>query len=153
MMTKDLCNICSSELGPREQGIRMRMRDKNGKPAGDRVRYKAWCPSCEIFWHKSIQARKETEWRTTAVQHNQLQQELTPKAFQKLIKEYEQEPTSPSEQLKQKHWYEFIALKKKNDVLHRYIEKDSTYCVTGVAIKRGEHLIASFTLTIQKMKQ
>lgn len=87
----DNCIICKSHLINKKQTIRSRMRDKNGEPQGDMIRYKAWCPKCEIYLRKTKQGKTEGHWRISMVKESDKITEICESEFLKIKYNLEKE--------------------------------------------------------------
>lgn len=143
------CKICDSELINKEQVLRARMKNVNGKPVGDRVVYKAWCSNCEIYLRKTVRGGQGDDWKTSHVQLDELDRELSEAEIHKLKAEIEQKTEKKDIFKRKKKWKEFISMMKESDKLYRYIQHDSPYLIKGYVIKRKSFLIGFFVHEIK----
>ena len=145
----DKCKICDSELINKEQVLRARMKDNDGRPLADQVIYKAWCPNCEIYLRKTTQGNQGSDWETSHIKQNELKNEISEIDLQKLKSEIESKPELEDTFQTKKRWNEFISMIKKTDKLYSYIQNDSTHTIEGYVIKRNSFLISFFVYEIK----
>lgn len=140
----DLCVICNCQLINKEQTLRARMRNKDGKPVADRIVYKAWCPNCEIYLRKSTLGHKAGFWVTSDVREFELICEIPNNEFLNIKTEIEKYIKTDKGRIRQEKWNEFISVKKENDYIYSYSQNDNLHTIKGYVIKRGIHFISQF---------
>lgn len=148
----DNCIICKSHLINKKQTIRSRMRDKNGKPQGDMIRYKAWCPKCEIYLWKTKQGKTEGHWRISMVKESDKITEICESEFLKIKYNLEKELENIDDKFmyERESWIEFIVIKKQNDKIYEFSQIDNDYTIRGYTIKRDNYFIGDYITEIKK---
>ena len=143
------CKICDSELLNKEQVLRARMKNIDGKPLADKIVYKAWCPNCEIYLRKTTQGHQNGDQETSHIKQSQLYNELSENELHKLKSDIENKPEKNDTYHIKERWDEFISMKKKNDKIYSYVQDDSTDQIRGYVIKRKSFLISFFVYKIK----
>lgn len=144
----DICNICQSELINKKLLVRARMKKVDGKPVADRVKYEAWCPSCEVYLRKTVQGRSESDWKSSHISIDELKEKVSENEILQLKLEIKQIPDLESLSRRKENWVTFISMKKDDDDLYHYIQEGTSSKIKGYVIKRGTFLIGSFVSEI-----
>lgn len=144
----DICNICHSELINKKLLVRARMKKVDGKPVADRLKYEAWCPSCEIYLRKTVRGRYESDWKSSHIAINELKEKVSKEEILQLKLKIEQTPDLENFSRRKENWVTFISMKKEDDSLYHYIQEDTSCIIKGYVIKRGTFLIGFFVSEI-----
>lgn len=149
----DTCIICNTSLSNVEVYLRARMRAKDGRPAGDRVIYKAWCTACEIYLKKSEEKNKVSNWFISDITASEIEYELSDKEFSDLKNKMRKKMKETDFSLAKEQWDEFIAVKKESDSVCFFKRIEASYRITGYVVCRSSYVISYIFSEIEDLKK
>lgn len=120
--------------------ISRRSRRSDGSPAPSLYQYLAWCDHCEIKYFNSSDQEPHS-WGCSDVKLEELVHEMSQQEIDQIKLEVETQYPDPRD-LSNRLWAEFFSMKKLEDQFLKYkkVVRDISY--EGIAIKRGDHIIA-----------
>jgi len=145
----DTCTICNSGLVNKTIIRRTSMRTADGRRAGGRVTYEAWCPNCEIHLRRKLPDTDKMGWQASPIKLSDLDQEISNEQLALLKLDFEKEVDGDKEDIfrTRERWEHFISMKKNSDQLYSYSTQGNS--AKGYVIKRDIHLIGFFIAHIE----
>ena len=136
------CKLCNSDLSNYSVGlIARRSKRSDGRPAPSLYYYHAWCESCNVKYTNNSD-RETHDWNCSSIRLDDLLKEMSKAEINQIKSKLGLENTNEHGDVSKRLWKEFFSMKQEGDQFYEFKTNNMDYPYKGIAIKRGDHIIA-----------